>query len=700
MKRKLLMTTLMLTLAVCSILGLTACGGNNDNGNNSGGGNSTIAVTSITLNRSSLNLEIGDTVSLYETIYPSNATDKSVTWSSSNTSVATVSNGTVTAKSSGTASITVKTSNNKTAICYVTVNNSAPQTVAVSSVSLNKTSATLEVGDTLSLYATISPSNATDKSVTWSSSNTSVATVSNGLVTAKSAGTATITVKTSNNKTATCYVTVKNQEILPTAIYLSKSSVELNEGENITLTTTILPNNVTNKVVEWIVLDTSIATVNNGIITAKSEGETTLIATTVNGLTSTCSIVVKSQLVFTEYGSGYALIDYTGTATSLTVPSTYKGKNVVAIGSGSNTINGFYKNTEIKEVILPNTVKTLNIGAFAKCSSLVKVVMKGVEIVGQEAFKYCSSLKEVVMENVITIQYGAFMECIALENIVLPNTVNTVYRDALAYCRELKTVVLSNNIAGWGMDVFNGCDKIESISAPFDKYSLEKYFDMSNGGKVPTTLQAITFTGTMIPGGWSRLEESFRRQIKDVMIADSVTVVEANAFNYLYNLKSVYYSGNISAWCVIDFPSNFSFWGADFYINNQKVVNLVIPDGVEKINPYAFKECASLTSVTIGNSVKWIGDSAFGWCSKLTSVTIGNSVTSIGEYAFCGYNSLTSVTIGNSVKWIGDYAFASCSSLTSIKYRGTASQWQAISRGSRWNYNTGNYTITYNYRGN
>lgn len=85
-------------------------------------------------------------------------------------------------------------------------------TISVTSVSLNRSSATLEKGDTLSLSATVSPSNASNKSVTWSSSNTSVATVSSsGVVTAKSAGTATITVKTSDgNKTAKCTITVKN----------------------------------------------------------------------------------------------------------------------------------------------------------------------------------------------------------------------------------------------------------------------------------------------------------------------------------------------------------------------------------------------------------------------------------------------------------------------------------------------------------
>jgi len=171
----------------------------------------TIAVTSVSLNKSSVILEKGETLSLSATVSPSNATNKSVTWSSSNTSVAAVSSsGVVTAKSVGTATITVKTSDgSKTAKCTITVKEG---TVAVTGVSLNKSSATLEKGNTLSLSATVSPSNATNKSVTWSSSNTSVATVSSsGVVTAKSAGTAMITVKTSDgSKTAKCTITVKN----------------------------------------------------------------------------------------------------------------------------------------------------------------------------------------------------------------------------------------------------------------------------------------------------------------------------------------------------------------------------------------------------------------------------------------------------------------------------------------------------------
>ena len=165
-----------------------------------------VVPTSVALNKTTLTLDIGKTSNLRATVYPSNASNKKCTWSSSNTSVATVdSNGKVTAKASGTATITVKTANGKTASCNVTVQ--AVQAVPTS-VSLNKTSLTLDVGKSYTLTKTVSPSNAVT-SYTWSSSNTSVATVdSNGKVTAKKAGTATITVKTSNGKTAICKVTV------------------------------------------------------------------------------------------------------------------------------------------------------------------------------------------------------------------------------------------------------------------------------------------------------------------------------------------------------------------------------------------------------------------------------------------------------------------------------------------------------------
>ena len=172
-----------------------------------------IPITSVSLNKTSVTLAPNQTETLQATILPSNTTaSKTLTWTTSDSSVATVSStGKITAKSTGTATITVKTSNGKTASCRVTVTNNIP----ITSVSLNKTSVTLIPNQTETLQATILPSNTTaSKTLTWTTSNSSVATVSStGKITAKSAGTATITVRTSNGKTASCRVTVSKPSV-------------------------------------------------------------------------------------------------------------------------------------------------------------------------------------------------------------------------------------------------------------------------------------------------------------------------------------------------------------------------------------------------------------------------------------------------------------------------------------------------------
>ena len=166
---------------------------------------SAVSPTSVSVTPTSLSLEVSQTANLTATVYPSNATT-SLTWSSSNTNVAKVSSGKVTAVGAGSCVITVKTSNGKSATCNVTV---AEPVVNPTSVYVSPSSLSLEVNETANLTATVYPSNATT-SLTWSTSNSSVAKVTDGKVTAVGAGTCKITVKTSNGKSASCNVTVKS----------------------------------------------------------------------------------------------------------------------------------------------------------------------------------------------------------------------------------------------------------------------------------------------------------------------------------------------------------------------------------------------------------------------------------------------------------------------------------------------------------
>ena len=170
------------------------------------------AITELLLSESSLELIVGDQYTLVATVLPSDTDeDKTVTWSSSAPAVASVAGGVVKALKPGTATITAK-AGFKTATCTITVkaNEDEPAPVEVESVTLNQTTLSLKEGETFTLTATVLPEDASDKHVSWSSSDPSVASVLDGLVTALSAGSATITAK-AGEKTATCVVTVEAQ---------------------------------------------------------------------------------------------------------------------------------------------------------------------------------------------------------------------------------------------------------------------------------------------------------------------------------------------------------------------------------------------------------------------------------------------------------------------------------------------------------
>ena len=245
-----------------------------------------IPVTSVTLDKTSLTLQVGGTASLTATVGPDNATDKTVTWSSSDNAVVFVDGtGRITARGVGTATVTAK-AGDKSAACTVTVN-----PVPVTSVTLSRSSMALQVGETETLTATVAPDNATDKTITWSSSDTAIATVdANGKVSAMAVGTATVTAK-AGAKSAACTVTVNPVPV--SSVTLNKESLTLQIGESETLTATVAPANATDKSVTWSSSNTDIATVDaNGKVTAVAVGTVTVTAKAGN-MSAACAVTVN-----------------------------------------------------------------------------------------------------------------------------------------------------------------------------------------------------------------------------------------------------------------------------------------------------------------------------------------------------------------------------------------------------------------------
>lgn len=276
-----------------------------------------VRVTSVKLSSTTCveNAVIGSTKKLTATVLPDNATDKTVSWSSSNTSVATVSHdGTVTCKAAGNAIITA-TADGKSATCSFTYNK-----VSVSSVTVSPSeyTHTVSVGDTRQLRADVLPANATYKDVTWTSSNTAVVTVSStGRITCKGVGTATVTA-TADGKSGTCTITYKDEPVRVESVSLNKSALHLLSvgGRGMgseQLTATVKPDNATYKDVTWTSSNSSVASVStSGVVIGRTEGTATITATA-DGKSAKCTVNVQAGAMMTDCeGNSYVTVKIDG----------------------------------------------------------------------------------------------------------------------------------------------------------------------------------------------------------------------------------------------------------------------------------------------------------------------------------------------------------------------------------------------------
>ena len=257
----------------------------------------TVSVTGVTLNKASMNLVEGKSEVLSATVSPDNATNKAISWKSSDAAVASVdATGKVTAVKAGSATITVTTTDgSKTATCAVTV---TAKEVKVTGITVDPSTLEIKEGTTSQLKVVITPADATSKDITWKSTNTEAATVDgSGLVTALKEGkTRIVATVTGSEIEAFCEVTVTPDDALK-GIEFTAGKVEVGVGKTTTLEIAFTPTYAANKNVTFSSSNTSIATVaSDGTVTGVAEGETTITATSEEGsFTATCVVAVSSS---------------------------------------------------------------------------------------------------------------------------------------------------------------------------------------------------------------------------------------------------------------------------------------------------------------------------------------------------------------------------------------------------------------------
>ncbi len=303
--------------------------------------NGRIAVASIELNKTKLSMVEGDSVTLVASVKPENTTNKVISWTSSNSSVVDVNDvGEVLAVSDGEAAITAKATDGSGvyATCSVKVK------CYVSSITLNKTDLELYTGSSYTLTAIVLPSKASDKTLTWESSNESIATVSKGVVTAIKAGQASILVKANDGSgvTSSCNLVVKQYV---TSILLNQNGISCLPGKECQLSATVLPDDANNKAITWSSSNDAVATVDNsGKVIAKAIGTSEIMVSAQDGggTESVCVIHVWKAPEAIDLGLSVKWASWNiGASTSSEGEDYFAWGEVLGSGDGKNNFD-FY----------------------------------------------------------------------------------------------------------------------------------------------------------------------------------------------------------------------------------------------------------------------------------------------------------------------------------------------------------------------
>lgn len=322
-------------------------------------------------------------------------------------------------------------------------------------------------------------------------------------------------------------------------------------------------------------------------------------------------------------------------------------KNVI-IPEGIKTIGryAFYQCCSIESITIPDSVESINEFAFSRCSSLSNVSFgSGLKEIGKSAFDSCSNLTSPTLpDSLVTIGYSAFWDCNSIDSFVLPKSLMSIDKFAF-YCNNLNAIYYKGSAEDW--------NNVEYETDNYFKDELVYYF--SSG--TPTEKGRYWRYVDDVPTVWEDSLPPTSDLLRFMPNDDGTCYVVSMGNCTDKNLVIPQYSSDGHLVTGIGYSA---------FSNNSFLESVVIPDTITFVDKYAFSQCEKLEKVTIGNGVTIIDNSTFRLCTSLKEIIIPDSVVAIEEYAFYGCSSLTNVNFGNNLNNIGDYAFYSCSSLSTI----------------------------------
>ena len=352
------------------------------------------------------------------------------------------------------------------------------------------------------------------------------------------------------------------------------------------------------------------------------------------------------SLKYSILASGIKIERYTGTDSSLEIPSRIKNLPVTQIGT-----EAFANCVSLVSIRIPDSVKEIEDGAFRGCTSLTSIR---------------------IPDSVTKIKAATFAKCKSLMSIRLPKFVTEIEDTAFAECTSLMMITIPESVIAIGEGVFTGCTSLKFIDSPLMPFFKDAdfiyrkmdarsvYVDGFIGKNSEIIVPAHVKNFAVVKIGRCAFVEN--KTLETITIPDSVKMIGDGAFEACSSLKA------------ISLPKSISKIGESAFYACTSLKSIVVPNAVTAIGNGTFSECTSLETIIIPDSVEKIGDCAFEECLSLKEIIFPDSVKAIGYGAFTGCTALEFIVIPDSVTELVNTPFVRCNKLTDIYLPETLSQ--------------------------
>ena len=329
--------------------------------------------------------------------------------------------------------------------------------------------------------------------------------------------------------------------------------------------------------------------------------------------------------------------------------------SVVEIG-----YDAFADCSNLAKVTLSKSLTTIGYSAFYNCDSLTSIeIPKSLKAATDDFYKVgvfrdCDNLKTITFEIGTTeIATCLFSQCTGLEEISIPDTVTVIESEAFAKCTNLKKVIIPSSVTSIGNNAFAVCTLLTEIQVPDSVVEIEydAFSDCSN-------LAKVTLSKSLVTLGYSAFYNC--DSLTSIEIPKSLKIAtddfyKVGAFRDCDNLK------------IVTFEEGTTKIVARLFSQCTGLEEIIIPNTVTIIEDEAFSDCVNLQTVQLSNKLENINDSAFRNCSSLLEISLPDTVTSIGTYVFTDCSSLKKAKLPSTLKIVAEGLFQNCAMLTTIE---------------------------------